>query len=95
MLAAHPHHIATALAGIEQQRKRKPRLAARRMFLFESLDLGVGPAMEAVRFYPNRLHRESRIISANAGFNRMLHKKPQQLAKPVGCRRFALSHELD
>lgn len=47
MLRAERDNIRTALAGVEQQSKRKPRLAARLVPLLELADLFEGPAMEA------------------------------------------------
>jgi len=47
MLLAEPDHVRTALAGIEQERERKPRLRSNEVTFFELL----GPTRRAMSFF--------------------------------------------
>src|SRR5262249_20527134 len=48
VLAAHAHHIAAPLCGVEQQREREARLRADRMMRLELRDLIFRPRVESV-----------------------------------------------
>ena len=46
VLAAHAHHIAAPLTGVEQQRLRQPRLATDVVPFLELCDLGLRPGVD-------------------------------------------------
>lgn len=90
VLAAHPHHVGAALAGIKQQVQGQPGTAARLVLGIEGFDLLLRPRPIAGRAGAQLADAKARIIRPHPDFQRMTHQILDVLQPIVrhGCRPF-------
>src|SRR5262245_17920174 len=86
VLPSHPDHVAAPLRGVEQERKREPRLAADWVMRLELRDLGIGPSMVTIRFYCRQFDPLRGVLLDQAVRLAVLHERADCL-EPVARRK--------
>src|SRR5258708_30711718 len=98
MLPPHLGHVGTALGGVQQRRKRKPRSAAYRMLPFECRDVILGPRIKAARPVLRTAHADCRVLAAQSDGERVSHESPQrdqEIHGGAGGPSLGIYHPLD